>query len=254
MKVKNVLISQTPPADFEKTPYADLKKKYSVNFEFYKFFRIEGVTTREFRDTKVNITDYSAVVFSSKNTIDHFFNLVKELRIEMGESMKYFCTTEATALYLQKYIPFRKRKIFFAKSGTNEGLLELLNKNKELKYLLPCSSDSLGGVFADYFKQNGIEFSQAVVFKTVPADLCKDVDLTKFDMLVLFSPSGVRSLRHNFPDFEQGELAIGALGHTTIEAIEQEGWTVHAAAPTKEAPSITAALDIFFKNHATKRR
>lgn len=254
MKVKNILISQTPPADFEKTPYADLKKKYSVNFDFYKFFKIEGVTTREFRDAKVNILDYKAIVFSSKNTIDHFFNLTKELRVEMPESMKYFCTTEATALYLQKYIPFRKRKIFFGKNSTTEGLFELFGKNRDLSYLIPCSTDSLGGAYADYFKQNNIEYSQAVVFKTVPADLRTDVDLAKYDMIVFFSPSGIRSLRYNFPDFEQGDLAFGALGNAAVEAIEAEGWTVHAMAPSKEAPSITAALDIFFKDHATKRR
>ncbi|MBP5710703.1 MAG: uroporphyrinogen-III synthase [Bacteroidales bacterium] len=254
MKVKNILISQTPPADFDKTPYADLKRKYSVNFDFYKFFKIESVSTREFRDTKVNILNYTAVVFSSKNTIDHFFSLVKELRVEIPEAMKYFCTTESTALYLQKYIAFRKRKIFFAKNSSTEAIFELFAKNKELKYLIPCSTDSVGTPYDEFFTQNEIEYSQAIVFKTVPADLKKDIDISKYDMIVFFSPSGIRSLRYNFPDFEQGDIAFGALGHAVEEAIKAEGWTVHAVAPTKEAPSITAALDIFFKDHATKRR
>ena len=254
MKVKNILISQTPPADFEKTPYADLKRKYSVNFDFYKFFKIESVTTREFRDTKVNLLNYTAIVFSSKNTIDHFFSLIKELRVEMPEAMKYFCTTEATALYLQKYIAFRKRKIFFTKNSSMEAILDLFAKNKDLKYLIPCSTDSLGSPYDDFFRQNDIEFSQAIVFKTVPADLKSDIDISKYDMIVFFSPSGIRSLRYNFPDFEQGEIAFGALGHAVAEAIEAEGWTVHAMAPTPECPSITAAMDIYLKNHATKRR
>lgn len=254
MKVKNILISQTPPADFDKSPYADLKKKYSVNFDFYKFFKIEGVTTREFRDTKVNILNYTAVVFSSKNTIDHFFTLVKELRVEMPESMKYFCTTEATALYLQKYIAFRKRKIFFAKNSSPEAMLDIFAKNKDLKYLVPCSADSTGNPYEEFFKQNNVEYSQAVVFKTVPADLKNDIDISKYDMVVFFSPSGIRSLRCNFPDFVQGDMMFGALGHAAEEAIEAEGWTVNVVAPTKAAPSITAALDIFFKDHATKRR
>lgn len=255
MKIKNILISQNVPVDFDKTPYADLKKKYSVNFDFYKFFKIEEVSTREFRDSKVNVLEHTAIIFSSKNTIDHFFGLVRAMRMEIPETMKYFCSTEAVALYLQKYITFRKRKIFFDKAGTKDALFDLLLKNSDLKYLVACGADGLGAAYVDFFKEHEIEYSQAVVFKNIPADLKNDVDLSKYDMIVFFSPSGIASLKYNFPDFQQGEdLAFGALGTATIAAIEAEGWQVHAAAPTKEAPSISVALDIFFKDHATKRR
>lgn len=253
MKVKNILISQNAPADFDKSPYADLKKKYSINLDFYKFFKIESITTREFRDEKVDILAHDAIVFSSKNTIDHFFGLTKELRVEMPETMKYFCTTESVAFYLQKYIQFRKRKIFFSKQNNPNAIFDLFQKNKELKYLIPCSSD-LKTPYADYFAQRNIAFTQAVVFKNVPADLKKDIDLSKYDMLVFFSPSGIQALQHNFPDFEQGEMVIGALGSAAAAAVENAGLTLHVMAPTPEAPSITAALDIFLKEHATRRR
>ena len=131
MKIKNILISQNPPADFDKSPYADLKRKYSINIDFYKFFRVEALTSREFREAKINILDHTAIVFSSKNTVDYFFNLLKELRIELPEDMKYICTTDATAFYLQNYIQFRKRKVFFNKNNDPKGLFDLILKNQE---------------------------------------------------------------------------------------------------------------------------
>ncbi|MEG1555700.1 MAG: uroporphyrinogen-III synthase [Bacteroidales bacterium] len=254
MKVKNILISQNAPVDFEKSPYADLKKKYSVTIDFYKFFKIESVSGIEFRKSKVNILNHTAVVFSSKNTIDQFFNLVKDLRVDIPESMKYFCTTESAAHYLQKYIQFRKRKIFFGKNNNPNGVYDLFLKNKDQKYLIPCGSDSMGTQYAEFFDKHEIEYTQAVVFNTIPADLKKDIDITKYDLIVFFSPAGVQSLRSNFPDFKQEEVAFGALGSAAASAIEAEGWTLNVMAPTKEAPSITAALDIFLKDHATRRR
>ncbi len=255
MKVKNILISQNVPADFEKSPYAELKKKYSINLDFYKFFKLEAISGMEFRQTKVNILTHTAIVFSSQVTIDYFFHLAQELRIEIPETMKYFCTTESIAHYLQKYIQFRKRKIFFPKATTANGILDLFSKNKELVYLIPCSLDSQSSKFDAYFEENEIEYSHAVVFKTVPAEVNKDVDINKYDMLVFFSPVGVQSLKINFPDFKQGdEVAIGALGPAVISALEQEGFTVNVKAPTKEAPSITTAMDLFLKENATRRR
>ena len=255
MKVKNILISQNVPADFEKSPYAELKRKYSINLDFYKFFKLEAISGMEFRQTKVNILAHTAIVFSSQVTIDYFFHLSQELRIEIPETMKYFCTTESIAHYLQKYIQFRKRKIFFPKATTANGILDLFSKNKELVYLIPCSLDSHRSKFDAYFEENGIEYSHAVVFKTVPAEVNKDVDINKYDMLVFFSPVGVQSLKINFPDFKQGdEVAIGALGPAVISALEQEGFTVNVKAPTKEAPSITTAMDLFLKENATRRR
>lgn len=255
MKIKNILISQNAPADFEKSPYADLKRKYSINIDFYKFFKLEAISGMEFRQSKVNLLSHTAVVFSSQVTIDYFFHLAQELRVEIPETMKYFCTTESIAHYLQKYIQYRKRKIFFPKNSMTNGIFDLFAKNKELKYLIPCSSDSQGSKFDEYLDQNGIEYTHAVVFKTVPTEMSKDVDITKYDMVVLFSPVGVQSLKYNFPDFKQGEdFAIGALGPAVISALEQEGFTVNVKAPTKEAPSITTAIDLFLKDHATRRR
>lgn len=255
MKIKNILISQNAPADFDKSPYADIKKKYSVNIDFYKFFKLEGISSMEFRQSKVNVLDHTAVVFSSQAAIDYFFHLAQELRLDIPESMKYFCTTETIAHYLQKYIQFRKRKIFFAKATMTNGILDLFAKNKELKYLIPCSADTQGSKFDEYFDKNGIEYSHAVVFKTVPADVKNDVEISKYDMIVFFSPVGVQSLKFNFPDFQQGEnVALGALGTSVINALEQEGFVVNVKAPTKEAPSITAAMDLFLKDNATRRR
>lgn len=254
MKVKNILISQNAPAEFEKSPYADLTRKYSVNIDFFKFFKIEGVSSREFRDAKINIADHQAVVFSSKNAIDYFFNMVKELRVELSEDMKYFCTTDQIAFYLQKYIQFRKRKIFYNKNNNPKGVFDLFLKNAEYKYLLPCSADSFQNQYTDFFSEHGIQFTPAVMFKTVPADLKDSIDIAKYDMIIFFSPSGIMSLKSNYPDFEQGEIAFGALGAAAAHAVESAGWTLHVKAPTKDCPSITSAMDVFLKEYATRKR
>lgn len=254
MKVKNILVSQNAPTEFEKSPYAELKKKYSVNIDFYKFFKVDGITSRKFRDAKINILEHDAVLFASRNAVDYFFNLVKELRIELPETMKYFCTTDATAFYLQKYIQFRKRKIFFNKNNTPKGFFDILLKNAECKFLLPCGADSLAHQYTDFMDEHNIAYTQAVVFKTIPANLKEEIDIDKYDLIIFFSPSGIQSLKYNFPDFEQGEIAIGALGEAAANAVKEAGLTLHIKAPTKETPSITAAMDVFLKEHATRRR
>lgn len=254
MKVKNILISQHAPAEFEKSPYFDLTKKYSVTIDFYKFFKIEGISGIEFRKSKINILNHTAVVFSSKNTVDHFFNLVKELRLEIPESMKYFCSTDAVAHYLQKYIQYRKRKILFAKNNNPNGIYDLFLKNKENLFLLPCGSDSTGTQYADFFDKNGIEYTEAVIFRTVPANIKEDLDIEKYDMIAFFSPYGIQAFRYNFPDFVQKDVAFAALGQSTAAAVTAEGWELNVMAPTKEAPSITAAIALFLKDHATRRR
>lgn len=254
MKVKNVLISQNAPTDFEKSPYAELKRKYSINIDFYKFFKIEHVTPLEFRQSKVSILDHQAIVFSSKNTIDNFFELCKEMRLEMPEEMKYFCTTEAVAFYLQKYIQYRKRKIFFAKNSTMTGLFELLTKNKTLNMLIPCGQDGAAPQLIEFLTNHNIKHNQAVVFNTFPADLAGDVEIDKYDLIVLFSPNGVKSLQVNFPNFEQGEKAFAALGDSVVQELESAGWKAQVVAPTPKYPSITDALDAFLKEYATRRR
>ena len=254
MKIKNILISQNAPADFEKSPYADLKKKYSINIDFYKFFKIESVSAIEFRKSKVNILDHEAVIFSSKATIDHFFNLCTSMRITMPESMKYPCMTEAIAFYLQKYIQYRKRKIFAAKDSTTDSFNELLLKNKDLNMLIPCGQDGVNPQMLEFLDEKGIRYDAAQVFETSPADLKNNIDINKYDMIIIFSPNGVKSIQANFPDFQQGEVAFGALGTTSVNAIEAAGWKAHVVAPTKEYPSITDAIDAFLKEYAVRRR
>ncbi|MBR1991752.1 MAG: uroporphyrinogen-III synthase [Bacteroidales bacterium] len=254
MKIKNILVSQNAPADFEKSPYAELKKKYSINMDFFKFFRVEGLTSREFREEKVNILDHDAIVFSSKNTIDYFFSLVKELRIDLPEDMKYFCTTDQIAFYLQNYIQFRKRKIFFNKNNDANGIFDLFLKNPEYNYLVPRGADSTNSHYTDFLDEHNIKYAQAVIFKTVPADLKSAIDITKYDMIIFFSPAGIHSLLSNYPDFQQGEVAIGALGDAAANAVTDAGFTLHVKAPTKECPSITSAMDVFLKEYATRKR
>ena len=254
MRIKNILISQNAPADFEKSPYAELKRKYSVNMDFFKFFKIEGVSAIDFRKTKVNILDYDAIIFSSKNTIDHFFALCKEMRLTMPEPMKYFCTTEAVAFYLQKYIQYRKRKIFAAKGNDSNAFRDILSKNKDLNILIPSGLDGVNQGFVSYLNEHNFKYEQAVVFTTSPADLKSEIDITKYDMIVMFSPNGVKSLKANFPDFQQGEVAFAALGTAVTNELESAGWTAQVVAPTKEYPSITDALDAFLKENATRRR
>ena len=254
MKIKNILISQNPPADFDKSPYAELKRKYSINIDFFKFFRVEALTSREFREEKINILEHTAVVFSSKNTVDYFFSLLKDLRVELPEDTKYICTTDATAFYLQNYIQFRKRKVFFNKNNDPKGLYDLILKNQDCKFLIPCGSDLPATGLTAFCDEHNIAYTQAVIFKNVPANLKDAVDITKYDMIIFFSPSGIQSLKQNFPDFEQGEVAMGALGDAAAKAVTDAGFTLHVKAPTKETPSITAAMDVFLKEYATRRR
>ncbi|MDR2979657.1 MAG: uroporphyrinogen-III synthase [Bacteroidales bacterium] len=254
MKVKNILISQPQPTEFEKSPYYDLTKKYSINIDFYKFFKIEGISGMEFRKSRINILDHTMIVFASKNTVDHFFQLTRDLRLDMPESMKYICTTDAVAHYLQKYVPYRKRKILFAKNNNPKGVYDLFAKNKEGSFLLPGGADSSSTQFVDYLEKHGISYTQAVIFHAIPADMKNDLDITKYDMIVFFSPYGVHALRENFPDFNANEVAFAALGQNTAAAVEAESWPLAVVAPTPETPSITSAIALYLKDHATRRR
>ncbi|MCR4878195.1 MAG: uroporphyrinogen-III synthase [Bacteroidales bacterium] len=254
MKVKNILISQNAPEDIERSPYAELLHKYSINLDFYKFFKINCTTAIEFRKTHINILDYESIVFSSTNTIDKFFELCKDMRVEMPESMKYFCATESIALYLQKYVPYRKRRVFSAKDAQVSSFYDLLIKNKTVSMLIPCSQDGIPAQLETILAENEIKYAQAVVFKITPADLVHDVDIDKYDMIVFFSPNGVKSLQANYPDFQQGEKVFAALGKAAEQAIAEAGWILHVMAPSKEHTSLTEALDAFLKEYANRRR
>ncbi|MBQ1819177.1 MAG: uroporphyrinogen-III synthase [Bacteroidales bacterium] len=254
MKIKNILISQNAPEDIERSPYGELIRKYSINIDFYKFFKINCTTAIEFRKTHINILEFESIVFSSTNTIDKFFELCKDMRLEMPESMKYYCATESIALYLQKYVPYRKRRVFAAKDAQVTSFYDLLVKNKTVSMLIPCGQDGISPQLEAVLAENEIKYAQAVVFKIEPADLAHDVDIDKYDLIVFFSPNGVKSLQANYPDFQQGEKAFAALGKAAEQAIAEAGWTLHVSAPSKQHASLTEALDAFLKEYANRRR
>ena len=250
MKVKNILVSQPKPAELEKSPYAELIKKFGVNIVFQKFISIEGIPAKEFRQDKINILDFSAVIFTSRNAVDHFFRISKEMRIEVPDSMKYFSISESTAYYLQKYVQYRKRKVFHSKENYNN-LFELIKKHKTEKFLLPCS-DIHKLEIPKMLEENKIYYRKAIIYKTLACDL-SDIDITKFDMLVFFSPAGIKSLFKNFPDFKQNNTAIGAFGPATAKAVTDAKLTLNIQAPTKTAPSMTMAIEQYLLNESKKK-
>ncbi|MDO5341579.1 MAG: uroporphyrinogen-III synthase [Bacteroidia bacterium] len=242
MRVKNILVSQPKPADITKTPYENIIKKYNVNFEFEKFIKLEGVDALELRQDHVKLPEYTAVILTSRNTVDHFFRIAKEMRYAVPDELKYFCLNESTALYLQHYIQFRKRKIFFGNQTFAE-LVEVMKKHKEEKFFLPTSNITTTEDYGEMMREAELTFKKAMIFRTVPADLKNIIDIKKYDMLVFFSPAGIESLKTNFPDFEQGEVAIGGLGQSTCKAITDAGFNLSFAAPTETTPSITMAIE-----------
>jgi uroporphyrinogen-III synthase len=249
VKVKRILVSQPQPVDFEKSPYGELTQKYKVNIEFRKFITIEGVTASDFRKDKVYISEHNAVIFTSRNAVDHFFRIAKEMRVEISDSMKYFCISEATAFYLQKYVQYRKRKIFSGNQNF-EDLIDIIRKHKDEKFLIPCSDIhklSLTNILDD----NEINYTKAIIYKTLASDL-SDLDISVYDLLVFFSPGGVKSLFRNFPDFKQNSTLIGAFGPTTIGAVKESGLNVDIAAPTKTALSMTDAIDQYLQSISKK--
>ncbi len=242
-KIKNILVSQPVPADLEKSPYGEIIKKHGVLIEFNKFFRIEGVTVREFRDEKIYINEHTAIIFNSKHAVDHFFTIAKDVRVDIPETMKYFCISESVAFYLQKYVQFRKRKIFFSENDVSQ-LLDLIRKHKSERFLLPCS-DKRSRDLPNLLDAAKINYSEAVLYRTVPTDMRELVDINKFDMLVFFSPQGIRSLFYNWPDFSQGEIVIGTFGASTTQAATELGIKVNFSAPSPNIPSMTMAIDAF---------
>jgi uroporphyrinogen-III synthase len=248
LKIKNVLISQPQPEN-EKGPYADLAKQFHLNLVFRKLIRIDRIDNKEFRKLRINITDHTAIIFTSKHAVDHFFSLCEELRVTIPETMKYFCVSEAIALYLQKYVQYRKRKIFFGKSKFPE-LLELIKKQKTEKYFFPCGINHSSEI-PDLLKASKINFEAAGIYQTVPDDV-SDIDISQFQMVVFFSPFGIESLQQNFPGFTQGETIFACFGGSTSKACEDAGFTVHIKAPTAEAPSMTMAIEQFLQGKNKK--
>ena len=243
-EVKSVLISQPKP-DSDKSPYFRIEENYKVQVEFRKFIQIEPVPFKEFRKTKIDILSHSAIIVTSRNAVDHFFRICQEAKIEMPADMKYFCVTEQTANYLQKYITVRKRKVFTG-SRTSKELIDIIKKHPKENFLYPCSEIRNGSIPA-FLAENNYEYKEAVMYQTVSSDL-SDLKELKFDVIAFFSPSGVTSLFDNFPDFKQGETRIAAFGPTTSQAVIEAGLNLDIEAPMPNAPSMTGALELYIKS------
>ena len=244
--IKKILISQPKPTS-EKSPYYDIANQFGVELDFRPFFKIEGISSREFREQKISLLAHTAVVFTSRHAIDNYFKLAKELRFTIPEDMKYFCLIETVALYIQKYVQYRKRKIFFGATGKIEDLIPSIVKHKTEKYLVPMS-DVHNDDVKNLLDKNNIQHTEAVMYRTVSNDFTPDEEFD-YDMLVFFSPAGVTSLKKNFPDFNQKEIKIGTFGSTTAQAVRDAGLRLDLEAPTVQAPSMTAALDMFIKEN-----
>lgn len=249
MKLKSILVSQPAPTD-ERSPYFELAKKYKLKFDFRPFIEVKGVDGQVFRQERITILDHSAVMFTSRNAVDHFFRMSKELRLTIPETMKYFCVSESVAYYLQKYIVYRKRKVFIGKQ-TFSDLMDVIKKHKGERYLLPCSDIQQSEIPAMLDKAN-IKYTNAVFYRTVACDLSDLKDLS-YDMLVFFSPGGIESLKKNFPKFKQGDTYIAAFGPTTAKAAIDHGLRLDLQAPLPEAPSMTGAIELFIKREGKKK-
>lgn len=249
MAIKTILVSQPKP-EGDKSPYYDLAEKYKLKIDFRPFIHVVGVDAQEFRLQKVNIPDHTAIILTSKTAIDHFFRISEEIRFEVPDSMKYFCISEAVALYLQKYVTYRKRKIFYGKQ-TIEDLVEVMKKHKAEKFLLPCT-DILRDKIPETLEEHKYNFTKAMLYKTVASDL-SDLEDVYYDMLVFFSPGGIESLLKNFPDFKQNNTKIAAFGPTTSNAVIKNNLRLDLHAPMPNAPSMTGAIELFVKEELKKK-
>ncbi len=243
MKIKKILVSQPMPTT-PKSPYFDLAEKSNVKIDFRPFIQVEGIDSKDFRKQKINVLEHTAVVFTSRTAIDHFFRICEETRICIPDTMKYFCISEATAFYLQKYIVFRKRKIFHS-TGKITDLADIIKKHKEERFLVPLS-DIHKQEFPDLLNKAKVKYTKAIFYRTVSSDL-SDIKEIDYDILVFFSPSGIASLFQNFPDFKQNNIAIASFGPATAKAVTEAGLRLDIQAPMPQAPSMTAALEQFIK-------
>lgn len=250
LKIKKVLISQPKPAT-EKSPYFDIAEKYNLTIDFRPFIKVEGVDAKEFRQQRINIPEYTAIVFTAKVAIDHFFALCEEMRIVMPETMKYFCISESVALYLQKYIVYRKRKIFFSQTGKMDGLASSLSKHNKEKFIVPVSDVHNEDITA-VLEEKKVDFIKAVMYRTVSTEF-EPSEIDSYDFIVFFTPAGIASLFKNYPDFEQGEKAIGCFGAATAKAVKEAGLRLDCEAPLPGLTSMTAALEAFVKENQKKK-
>lgn len=249
MNIKTILVSQPKP-EGDKSPYFDLAEKYKLKIDFRPFIHVEGIGAQEFRMQRVNIPEHTAIILTSKNAVDHFFRICEETRFTVPDDMKYFCISEAVALYLQKYVTYRKRKIFYGKQ-TIEELVDTMKKHKNEKFLLPCT-DILRDKIPETLEMQKVNFSKAIIYKTVASDL-SDLENVYYDLLVFFSPGGIESLFKNFPEFKQNDTLIAAFGPTTANAVIKNNLRLDIHAPQVNAPSMTAAIELYIKTASKKK-
>lgn len=249
-KVKKILIAQPKP-DGEKSPYFDLAKKHGITLDFHPFIVVEGIIAKDFRKQKIDIAQYSAVIFTSRHAIDHFFRVCHEMKINISQDTKYFCITEAVALYLQKFILYRKRKVFYGADGSNKSLFDVINKHKDNeKFLYPCS-ESFDSEITNWLKGNNCGYATPVLYRIISNDI-KEVVERNYDVICFFTPGGVKSLMENFPKFKQNGTRIGAFGANTLKAAEEAGLILEIKAPQPKAPSMVSALELFLSNYKKK--
>lgn len=240
MKVKNILVSQPEPADLEKSPYGELIRKFNLKIDFCKFISVEGISAKDFRRAKGSFNGHTAVILTSRHAVDHFFRMSKEMRFEIPDSLKYFCISESTAYYLQKYVQYRKRKIFYGKQNFAD-LMEVIKKHEEETFLLPSSDMHKQAIF-ELLDKSKINYTKAIIYRTVDSNL-SHINIDKYDMMIFFSPAGIESLKNNFPTFTQGEKLIAAFGKTTALAVKKAAFKLNIPAPTQSAPSMTMAVE-----------
>jgi uroporphyrinogen-III synthase len=245
LKIRKILVSQPKPQS-ERSPYFELAEKNNVKVDFRPFIHVEGISAKDFRKDKIDVLKHTGVVFTSKTAIDHFFRVCEEMRLTVPDSMKYFCQTESIAFYLQKYIVYRKRKIFYSEKKFSD-LVDIMHKHKDEKLLVPVS-DHHKKEISELLDKNKFNYTKAILYRTVSSDL-SDLSNLNYDVLVFYSPSGIKSLLKNFPDFEQNDTKIASFGLNTTNAVKEAGLRVDIQAPQPQAPSMTMALDQFIKEH-----
>jgi Uroporphyrinogen-III synthase len=251
--IKKILITQPRP-ESDKSPYYELARKYNVQLDFHPFIRLEGIPAKEFRKQKIEINQYTAVIFTSRNAIDHFFRICEELKISVSQDTKYFCITEAVALYLQKFILYRKRKVFYGADGTNKSMFDVINKHKENeKFLYCCSENQQDNEIINWLKANNCGFATPFMYRTISNDVKEVLDKNEYDIICFFTPSGVRSLFDNYPRFKQNGTLIGAFGNNTSRAVEDAGLKLDIVAPQPQKPSMVAALDHYLASVLKKK-
>jgi uroporphyrinogen-III synthase len=250
---KKVLITQPRP-DSEKSPYFELSRKFDVELDFHPFIRLEPIAAKEFRKQKIDIQNHTGVIFTSRNAIDHFFRVCEEMKVSVSQDTKYFCITEAVALYLQKFILYRKRKVFYGADGSNKSLFDVINKHKgNERFLYVCSENQQDSEITGWLKANNCDFSLAFMYRTASNDVKEILTRTEYDVICFFTPSGVKSLFDNVPKFKQNGTVIGAFGNNTSKAIEEAGLKLGIKAPEPQAPSMVAALERFLVGESKKK-